>query len=233
MGYLLAFSVAKECADSSKLVELPQSLPWKVFGTEQFPDKLVDVFDFRKDWEYPFSSVPAAKDLPLQFPDPLGALNELYDELRKKNRANGFKRAFINLNLQLSQLLSTEVLSVISDDEGTDLACVSVDGQLKKLRFRAGKIEANWSREMGIDLDKKSSSRLHKIAEDECFEFLNFRLPMFGFDGVYDSLELKILNSSPPLPPSPPKPPRGGWAAHERRLKEQARASRKWWQFWL
>lgn len=233
MAYLLAFSVVREHPDSSRLGELPQSLPWKVFGTERFSEAFVDVFDYRKDWKYPFCSIPAVKDLPLQFPEPLDHLNELYDELRKKNRANGFKRAFINLNLKLSDLLSAEVLSVISDDEGTDLACISVAGELKKLRFRAGGIEANWSQDTGTDLGTKSSSRLHRIAEEECSQFLGVQLPLFGFDGESDSLELELLHSSPPLPPRPPKPPRGGWAAHERRLKEQARANKKWWQFWL
>ena len=233
MGYLIAFSVVKNESEFSELFELPKTLPWKVYGTENFPEKLIDVFDYRKKYEYPFTSVPAITDLPLKFPPSLNSLNELYDELKKKNRANGFKRAFVNLNLQVSTLLSAEVMSAISDDEGTDLACVSASGQLKKLRFRAGGVEAIWLNGIDVNLDTKSSSRLHKIVQEECAEFMGFDLPLFGFNGESGSLNLTILSESAPLPPPPPKPPRGGWAAHERRLKEQAKANKKWWQFWI
>ena len=231
MGYLLAVSLAKKGGNYNAINELPKTLPWRVYESELCIERLIDVINYRKEPEYPFTSLPAVQDLPLNFEAPLEELNNLYNELKKKNRANGFKRTILNLNLILSRNISTEVLTLVTDDEGTDFACVSECGALKKLRFRAGKIEVNWSEE-GLNMSKNSSSRLHAIAESECQSFTGKPIPIFGFDGDSNALRLKLIASSGPIPPPKPKPPRGGWAAHERRQRELSQLNKKWWQFW-
>jgi hypothetical protein len=232
MGYLLSLSALKGTPSSAALHQLPRSLPWKLYRAKTVDVLLLDVFNVKRGGEHPFSSIPAIQDLSLQFEEPLTGLNELYESLRKKNRENGFKRAFVNLNLIVSRLAAVETLSFVSDDEGVDLACISGHGALHKLRFRAGSVEVNWTPGEGTSELKRGASQLHRIAEEECASFLGQRLPIFGFDGDVARLDLERIDMSPPLPPPQPKPPRGGWAAHERRQRELARAQKKWWQFW-
>jgi len=232
MGYLLSLSAFKGKPRGVALHELPKSLPWKLYRANDLDVLLLDVFNVRRGGEHPFSSIPTIQDLPLQFDGPLGGLNDVYESLRKKNRENGFKRAYVNLNLMISHLVAADTLSFLSDDEGIDLACISSHGTLHKLRFRAGSVEVNWSPGLGATEVKRGGSQLHKIAEEECSSFLGSRLPIFGFDGDARLLNLEAIDMSPPLPAPQPKPPRGGWAAHERRQRELARAQKRWWQFW-
>lgn len=232
MGYLLSLSAFKGKPSVGALHQLPRSLPWKLYRARDIDVLLLDVFNVKRNGDHPFASIPAIQDLPLQFDPPLGGLNALYEALRKKNRANGLKRAFVNLNLTVSRLVAADTLSFLSDDEGIDLACISGHGTLRKLRFRAGSVEVDWTPESGASEVKRGSSQLHRIAEEECTSFLDLRLPIFGFDGDAALLNLEVVAMSPPLPPPQPKPPRGGWAAHERRQREAARAQKRWWQFW-
>jgi hypothetical protein len=232
MGYLLSFSVLKGTPSTAALHQLPKSLPWKLYRSRKAGVMMLDVFNVKRDGEHPFSSIPAIQDLPLEFADPLRGLNELYESLRKKNRANGFKRAFVNLNLTVSRLTSAETLSVLSDDEGLDLACTSNQGALHALRFGTGRVEIGWHPGRAATELKRRTSQIHKIVEEECTAFVGMRLPIYGFDGDVNLLELDLVDRSPPLPPPSPKPPRGGWAAHERQQRELAQARRKWWEFW-
>ena len=232
MGYLRSLSAFKGKPSSAALHQLPKSLPWKLYRAKDVDVLLLDVFNSKRSGDDPFSSIPAIQDLPLQFDGALAGLNDLYESLRKKNRENGFKRAFVNLNLMVSRLVAADTLSFLSDDEGIDLACISGHGTLNKLRFRAGSVEVTWAPGVGASEVKRGSSQLHKIAEEECSSFVAARLPIFGFDGDAALLNLEITDMSPPLPPPPPKPPRGGWPAHERRQRELARAQKRWWQFW-
>jgi hypothetical protein len=232
MGYLLSMTAFKSTPSNIALHQLPKSLPWKLYRAKSVDVLLLDVFNIKLNGEHPFCSIPAIQDLPLQFDIPLTELNALYESLRKKNRENGFKRAFVNLNLMVSRLVAAKTLSFVSDDEGVDLACISENGSLNRLRFRAGGVEVQWANGQGATQIKRESSQLHRIAKEECTSFLGTDLSIFGFDGDVSRLELELIDMSPPLPTPPPKPPRGGWEAHERKQRELARVQKKWWQFW-
>lgn len=238
MGYLVSLSALKGDRLSPKteaLHQLEKSLPWRLYRAKSIDALLLDCFNDKhssKAEAFPFCSIPAVKDLPLHFEAPLTELNALYEELRKKNRADNFKRAFVNFNLRVSRLVETEVLSVLSDDEGLDLSCLSINGNLQKLRFRAGGVEVIWAEGQSTTQVKNKSSLIHRIASQEAASFFDLELPLFGFDGDAKLLNLEVIDMSPPLPPPPPTPPRGGWAAHEQKQRELVRAQRKWWQFW-
>jgi hypothetical protein len=235
MGYLVSIFAIKGTGQTGALHQLPKSLPWKLYRAKGIDALLLDVLNFRASPDanaYPFCSIPAIQDLPLNFEPPLAGLNDLYEALKKKNRANGFRRAFVNLNVMITRFLGAEVLSLLSDDQGIDLACVSSNGALRRLRFRAGGIEVKWVDGSGTTQERQGSSLIHRIAREEAVSFLGSELPIFGFDGDVSALGLEVVDMSAPSPPPPPKPPRGGWAAYERKQRELARAQKKWWQFW-
>lgn len=232
MGYEISVSIFKAAPKAGSLYELPKTLPWKLYHSKSYNIFLLDVFNFKQSQNkieyYPFCSFPSVQDLPLNFEEPLNNLNELYETLRKKNRAQGFKRTIVNLNLIISRIVSEETLTIISDDEGVDLAVISESGNLQKLHFRAGGVEVKCARELEIAINQRKSLLIHRVVTEETTLFLGAELPIFGFDGDIKPLELELVDESPPLPPPPSKPPRGGWAAHNRKMKEL----KKWWQFW-
>ena len=67
-------------------------------------------------------------DLPLDLPDGLRPLTDLYNELRQQGSANGLKRSYINLSCSISQVLNQPVLTVFLDDDGSEFTCVSEHG---------------------------------------------------------------------------------------------------------
>ena len=207
MGYLKSFSIVRHPRNLEALHELPGSLPWVVYRSTSSGDLFIDVLNFRKRRAnaYPFSSLPAVQDIPLEFDGVLSELNDLYERLRRESRAGGFRRALVNLNCILSRLAGGEVLTLASDDDSLDLVAISSEGQLKRLCFDAESVEVRWSESAGVTEIPEEHGRLHRIAERECTEFLGKQIPVFGFDGDVDSLGLEVLyKSAPPPPPSPP-----------------------------
>ena len=108
-----------------------------------------------------------------------------------------------------------QVLSFASDDDGTDLACCSVAGQLQRLRFETDALEIVWVDGRGViqplrfdddhevadaDLQElrarllrfdvratvEGSSSAHRIALEECRDFLRMETPILGLGGGED-----------------------------------------------
>ena len=226
MGYLRSFSVIRKPGDVGALHKLPQSLPWVLYRSDQVDELFLDVLNIRKlDLSScPLSSIPAVQDLPLEFSAPFSELNELYERLRKKNRAGGFRRAVVNMNLLLQELTGGEVLTLVSDDEGLDLVAISDAGGLTRLCFRAGSIEMRWEGVGDVIEESASRKHLHRIAERELTSFIGKTLPLFGFDGDVDALNLEVLEKSAPLPPPPRKSLWKKWQERQR----MKRKTRNW-----
>jgi hypothetical protein len=136
MGYLIsAHILAGEC-DFNALGQLPPSFGYAAYFHEGMGCYLLDLYASRKPPKYPFCSLVPTADLPLDLPTELSALSQFYQILGRLNRANGFKRSYVNLALLLSQRLSTDVMSFVADDDGLDFACTVRGGALTRLRFR-------------------------------------------------------------------------------------------------
>ncbi|MEM6820162.1 MAG: hypothetical protein AAF578_15390 [Pseudomonadota bacterium] len=230
MGYLKSFSVLRHPTKIEALHKLPESLPWVLYRSNRTDESFLDVLNFRKldQSTYPLSSIPAIQDLPLEFEPPLLELNELYERLRKKNRVGGFRRAIVNLNILLQELVGGEVLTLVSDDEGIDLVSISQTDGLARLCFRAGAVEVQWVGTGDIVEVSNKSRRLHRIAEREFTIFMDKELPLFGFDADVESLYLEAMDKSAPLPPPPRKTLWQKWKERQRIKRKNRNWAKRW-----
>jgi hypothetical protein len=108
---------------------------------------LLDIYASRKPPKFPFCSLAPAADLPLDLPTELSRLNQFYEVLVRLNRANGFKRSYVNLALLLSQWLSSDVMSFVTNDDQLDFACTVRGGALTRLHFRCDDLLVTYSPE--------------------------------------------------------------------------------------
>jgi hypothetical protein len=139
-----AHLLAGEC-DFGVLSQLPASCGYTVYFHEGIGRYLLDVYSSRKRPRGPFWSLVPAVDLPLELPPELGVLNEFHDLLARQKRANGFKRSYVSCALLLSQLLGTEVLSLVTDDDQLDFACRARGGAVTRLHFRCEDLQATYT----------------------------------------------------------------------------------------
>ena len=82
MGYLVSATLIRKRDDYSPLNKMPVTLPWRIYQSDLMSDHLVDVINFRKEPEFPFTLMPAIQDLALSFNAPL--------VLRKENQSFRF-----------------------------------------------------------------------------------------------------------------------------------------------
>jgi len=139
MGYLISGHFMLERPNPERVrAALPSSVGFGIYRHESVAVFAIDTFRASKPSHYPLSTATPGTDLPLQLPPDLQAVNDLYEELRKKGTANGLKRSYISLSRMLSAALAQPLLSAFSDDEGSDFACVSRSGTTARVVARCG-----------------------------------------------------------------------------------------------
>jgi len=228
MGYLIESHVLKEDVDLNLLGKILSDFSVRAFRIPDVNATFLDFYPSRLENNSPFQGM-RSKSIPLDLPPQYEILSVLYKMLVSCRAGNSFKRAFINLNIEISSVLKTKVLSFLSDDDGLDLAVISDLGIIKKLRFRADDIEVNFDGrtvdifpliteegEAIIDLsiftgkniivherEKSFSSLLHQIAAEELKAFLNTERLLLGlssFDLPEHPLEKVFQLDCPPKP---------------------------------
>jgi len=214
MGSLVAAHLVRNDPPVELLARLPPSIGWRLYREPVTAAFLIEVFASAKPpLRWPFGNLPRIPELALELPEPLAPLNDLYDVLLHQRRAGPFRRNYVNLNLLLSHALDMQVFSFVSDDDGTDLACCSVAGQLHRLRFKTDALEITWTDGHGViqplvfDDDcvtpeadllalkslsefkllalEEQSSTLHRIALEESRAFLRTETSILGL-GTWD-----------------------------------------------
>lgn len=87
----------------------------------------------------------ATKDISLEMPPGLEALNSLNNALTKLGLANGFSRGYTSFSLNLNKLLSMPILSIVSDDDSIDFACIVANGKLMRINCRCEDLQIRYS----------------------------------------------------------------------------------------
>jgi hypothetical protein len=224
MGSLVAAHLVRNDPPVEWLARLPPSIGWRLYREPVTAAFLIEVFaSSAKPPRWPFGHLPRIPELALELPDRLAPLNDLYDVLLHQRRAGPFRRNYVNLNLLLSRALDMLVFSFASDDDGTDLACCSIAGQLHRLRFETNRLEIVWIDGRGVitplrfdddhavadaDLQElkarlprfdvqatvEGRALLHRIAAEECRDFLRMDAPILGLGGEdgFDSISPAI-----------------------------------------
>src|SRR5262249_49535214 len=128
MGYLIAGHFTRRRPSSSRVrTALPNSVGFTLYAHSTYPICAIDTYRASKPSKYPFSTATPATDIPLAVSPELDAL---YEQLRGENAANGFKRSYLNLCRALSRSLEEDVLTIFSDDDGSDFACLGRNGDI-------------------------------------------------------------------------------------------------------
>jgi hypothetical protein len=208
MGNFVAAHVVRTVPTAELLDLLPAFMSWAAYREPATGAVLIDVFGANTNPQHPFSRLPRFPDIAQELPDTLAPLNRLYETLLAQRRASDFRRKYINLNLLLSRAIGMPVLSFASDDDGLDLACLSVAGQLHRLRFETDALDITWTDGRGViqpllfddddvtpeadllALKSLSEFRLlvpqeqiataHRIALEECRAFLRTAASILG-----------------------------------------------------
>ena len=146
MGHLISAHIARDKPDANRLAKLPSSIGYRVYFHQSAHVYVIDAFRASRPTDYPFQTPVPAADIPLEFPAELNDLESVQGYLSKRKLANSFKTTYINFGLLLSSLLSTPILSIISDDDEWDFACFVDEGALQRLNCRCGDLLVTYER---------------------------------------------------------------------------------------
>lgn len=146
----MAAHVVRTVPAAESLDVLPPFMSWAAYREPATGAVLIDIFGASANPPHPFGRLPRFPDIAQELPDTLAPLNRLYKMLLAQRRASDFRRKYINLNLLLSRAIGMAVLSFASDDDGLDLACLSIAGQLHRLRFGTDGLDITWTDGHGV-----------------------------------------------------------------------------------
>jgi hypothetical protein len=130
MGNLVSMHVLTQQPDAMVIRSLmPSSIGFPIYRHGDRNLFAVDTYKASKPPRYPFSTATPATDLPLELGQHLDSISEIYESLKASGSANGIKRSYINISELLSNGLGQSVLSIYSDDDGSDFACLASSGK--------------------------------------------------------------------------------------------------------
>ncbi|MGH8177547.1 MAG: hypothetical protein ACREV5_14905 [Steroidobacter sp.] len=145
----------------------------------------IDTYRATKPSPYPFSAVTPATDISLDVSEELAAM---YEQLRIEGAANGLKRSYINLSRILSETVNESVLSVCSDDDGNDFACLSRSGAIISGSAKCEKYIVRFGPSNASRCPAPEQHHLHALASEAATSFLGFPASDLGF-GSFDPPE--------------------------------------------
>jgi hypothetical protein len=182
MGYLISGHFVKPRPDAGRLrAALPKSIGFTVYEHLRHPVFAIDTYRATKPTEFPFSAATPATDIPLEVSPELSAV---YEQLRSENAANGLKRSYVNLSRMLSSAVSQDVLSVFSDDDGNDFACLSRGGEVVSGIAKCEAYIVRFGPSQASRSPASSESRLHELSPEAVTSFLGVSAADLGFGSM-------------------------------------------------
>lgn len=168
MGHLVSGHFTVEKPDPERVrAALPAPIAFRIYKHDALAVFAVDTFRASKPPRQPLSAATPATDLPLALPS-TGGRERAVRDVRAKGTANGLKRSYIHLSCALSAKLIQPVLSLFSDDDGNDFACVSRNGAAERIAARCGNELILFDRgRLCVTRDDGVESRLHAVASRE------------------------------------------------------------------
>ncbi len=162
MGYLVAMHITKDRPNVAVLKEnLPKSIDFQVYYNSLMNIYAVDTYKATKIPKYPFCTATPATDISLE----LGStLDDAYESLRKEGSVNGFKRAYAKISEILSSSLGQAVLTIYSDDDDCDFACIAEKGKVIELICRVEGGEINFAADLVSISSSTEFNSLHRNA---------------------------------------------------------------------
>jgi hypothetical protein len=187
VGYFISGHLLEHEPDMASVrAALPRSLGCRTYRHRSLQLFAIEIFRATKPPRSPLASATPATDLPLELPESLGPLAAIYARLLKEGGANGLKRVYVNLSLSLSSVLRQRVLTLYSDDDGNDFACLTQSGVLTSLAARCGERIVRFEQGRSVSLEPvPEGRRLHALASEHlaaCFGIDGAELGFGSFD---------------------------------------------------
>jgi hypothetical protein len=187
MGYFISGHLLEQEPELALVrAALPHSIGCRAFRHRSVPLFAIDTYRAAKPPRWPLAAATPATDIPLELPESLSTLTAIYRRLLDEGVANGFKRAYVNLSSLLSSALRQRVLTIYSDDDGNDFACLTHSGMLASLVGRCGDYIVRFERGGQALLEPgPEDHRLHVLASEHlqaCFGLDGTQLGLGSFD---------------------------------------------------
>ena len=187
MGYFISGHLLEHEPDLAPVkAVLPRSLGCRALSHRRLPLFAIDTYRATKLPRSPLSLATPSTDISLELPESLSTLTATYKRLLAEGGANGLKRAYISLSSLLSSALPHRILTLCSDDDGNDFACLTQSGLLTSLVARCGKYIVRFEQGTGVLLESAPEDpRLHALASEHlqaCFGIDGAEVGLGSFD---------------------------------------------------
>lgn len=162
---------------------------------------------------YRFAVSNQTRDIPIELPERLSAVQEVYDKLSKLKSASGLNRGFINVSELVSSITNGTVLSIYTNDDEADLAVVSSQGRVTSINGRSGEGVIAYAGNGVADLrllDDDHEVQLHQAAAEAFEEVFGIPGPSIGLGSFdppqdYGFVEVRSAPAAPNEPSTPPE----------------------------
>lgn len=138
VGHFVSAHVLLERADFSQLNNLPPSIGYRVYFHRRAQLYLIDTFRSTRLPAFPFQSRLPAMELSSEIPRDYEGLRTLHAQLVELGQAAGFCTTYMNYCRMASRLLAAPLLSIVSDDDELDFACLASHGRLERVHCICG-----------------------------------------------------------------------------------------------
>lgn len=211
MGYLIATHFIGVEPDYAALRDaLPASVEPRIYKHRTHSIWAIDTMRVPQQPNYGFGVSSETRDIPIELPERLAAVQELYDKLSKLKSASGLKRGFINVSELVSGVTNATILSIYADDDDVDLAIVSSGGRVASGKGRSGigMVAFSAGGEASLQLvEEDDEAPLHQTAAqafEDVFSVHGTSIGMGSWDPPEDYGFVEV--SLPPRIPSAPTP---------------------------
>jgi hypothetical protein len=167
---------------------VPEGTAFTIHRHATLPFFILETYRAAKPPRSPLTGATPSAGLSLDLPSELASLGPLYEKLRAEGSANAFPRALVNLGRALSSSLNQAVLTLSSDDDTRDFACLCRGGLCERLRLRTEAELVTFEQgALVIDpvTDDGEGSPLHGVAAAEFERFTGQRAAVLGL-GTFD-----------------------------------------------
>lgn len=161
MSEFLTAHIIREKTDLAPLANLPTSIGFCVYHQRSLNLWWLDPFRAASPSGYSFQTPLPGDEIPRELPQELMVLRRLYDQLARREIADGFKRSYVNACMLISRLIQTPVFSFASDDDELDFTCSASAGRLMRLRCRCADLLVTYTSQ-GLEI----APLLPEFAED-------------------------------------------------------------------
>jgi hypothetical protein len=179
--YFVSMHLTKQQPEAEAIRRvLPSSIGFRIYRHSTLNVFAIDTFAGTVPPRYPFTNQTSAADLSLELGPHLHSLAVTYEKLRRSGGANCIKKAYINLAETLSEVIGQPVLSICSDDDELDFACLAAGGTASIIIALCDETVVRYVNGNTEIITADEEIRLHRYAIEAFEDFTGFNAEIIG-----------------------------------------------------